>query len=557
LTFEVRFPASQGGGAAQGSAGEVSYETDDRVIASGGVELKYQDMTVWADSMTLDRKNRQLLATGAVRLTQGPRRLEAESATFDLGAKTGSFVNASADLEADYYFRGKEIAKTGENTYRVLEGVFSSCGGETPPWSFQVARADVEVDGYAHVRHARMRIKKLPVLYLPYIVWPTRLGRSSGLLIPNIGYSNARGSYLGLAYYAALGRSYDATLFLDGYSKNYYGLGGEFRYRPSEGTQGLVQGYLLDDPAARGQRWKLRWDHETKDLLWGMRGVVSYRDFSDFQFFRDFDRDRDRVTLRTLESTGFLTGSWGAHSLNVLAQSQETVLDEGQNVVQERLPQVEYRLRPMRLGRSPFYLQTLASASNLSVQRTTGLDGSYGRLDLGPELSLPVRPAPWISLKLTAGGRATWYGDSLCRPATGPLDRGPEVCGASGQVFVGEALSRVYETAGAQVVGPSFSRIYEGRGEFAKFKHVVEPRWVYTRLGDFADADRYPLFDEVDRQSPSDLGRMSVVSRLLAKPKPGPRGLAGRSRWLAAPASIPLARSRPRGSTAPRPRTDP
>jgi len=530
LSFEVRFPASRGGGAAQGSAGEVSYETDDRVVASGGVEMKYQDLVVRADSMTLDRNTRQLLAAGSVRMTQGPRRLEAQSATFDLGSKTGSFQNASADVEAEYYFRGREIAKTGENSYRVLDGVFTSCGGDSPPWSFQVARADVEVDGYAHARHARMLIKKLPVLYLPYLVWPARQERSSGLLIPNVGYSQSRGSYLGLAYYKTLGRSYDATLFLDGYTRNYYGLGGEFRYRPREGTQGLVQGYLLDDPESPDSRWKVRWDHETKDLPWGLRGVVSYRDFSDFQFFRDFDRERDRVTLRTLESTGFLTGSWGPHSLNVLAQSQETFLGEKQTVVQERRPQVEYRLRPLRLGRSPFYLQALGSAANLAVERTAGLSGTYGRLDLGPELSLPLRPAPWFSLKVTAGGRATWYGDTLCRPATGPLDRQTEVCGSAGQAFVGEALSRVYETAQAQLVGPSFSRIYEGRGEFGKFKHVLEPRFVYTRLGEFEDTARYPLFDEVDTPRPTDLGRMSVVSRLLAKPKAGPRGVAAAAR---------------------------
>jgi LPS-assembly protein len=526
LTFEVRFPASQGGGAAQGSAGEVSYETDDRVVASGGVELKYQDLVVRADSMTLDRNSRQLLATGAVRLTQGPRRLEAESATFDLGAKTGSFRNASADVEAEYYFRGSEIAKTGDNSYRVRDGVFTSCGGESPPWSFQVARADIEVQGYAHVRHARMRIRRLPVLYLPYLVWPARQARSSGLLIPNVGYSKRRGSYLGLAYYQTLGRSYDATLFLDGYSENYLGVGGEFRYRPSEGTEGLVQAYLLDDPESIDKRWKLHWDHEMRNLPGGLRGVVSYRDFSDFDFFRDFDRARDRVTLRTLESTGFLTGSWGPHSLNVLAQSQETFLGEGQSVVQERLPQVEYRLRPMRLGRSPLYLQGLGTAANLSVERTFGFAGRYARLDAGPELSLPLRPAPWFSLKLTAGGRLTWYGDTLCRPATGPLDRGPEVCGASGQVFVGESLRRVYETAGAQLVGPSFSRIYEGRGAFGKFKHIVEPRFVYTRLGEFEDAARYPLFDEVDTPRPTELGRLSVVSRVLAKPKTGPPGAA-------------------------------
>ena len=145
----------------------------------------------------------------------------------------------------------------------MTDGIFTSCRGDSPPWSFGVSQARVEVEGYAHVRNATMRVQRVPVFYFPYILWPVKQERTSGLLIPNIGYSQNRGSYLGLAYFQVLGRSYDTTWYTDFYSEEYYGLGSEFRYRPSEEMEGQVQGYAIRDPVEDDTRWKVRFDHES------------------------------------------------------------------------------------------------------------------------------------------------------------------------------------------------------------------------------------------------------------------------------------------------------
>ena len=56
-----------------------------------------------------------------------------------------------------------------------------------------------------------------------------------------------------------------------------------------------------------------------------MRGVVQYQDFSDFNFFRDFERDFDRNTLRFIDSRAFVTGNWGPNLLNLLLDDREIV----------------------------------------------------------------------------------------------------------------------------------------------------------------------------------------------------------------------------------------
>lgn len=528
ITFEVRFPAERGGGTAAGSAGEVEYLADSAIQASGGVEVKYRDTTLRAERVTVQQADKTLVAEGNVTVDQGNRRMAAERATYDLESRTGVFHKATASGAPDYYFTGEEVAKTGENTYRITDGVFTSCAGESPAWSFRVAEANVELEGYARIQHARFRVKKAPVLYFPYVLWPAKQDRASGFLVPNIGYSKRRGAYLGLAYFQTLGRSVDATVLFDGYEEEYYGVGGEVRYQPTAETGGVVRGFLIDDPFADDNRWKLSIEHETRDLPWDLRGVIDYEDYSDFEFFRDFERELADVSRRNLYSSAFVAGNWGVHSLNILADERQTFIDPAANapagtpasiISHRQLPEVEYRLRNTRLGKTPLYLQFLGSVGRLDIDRVTLYSGSYERADLFPQLSLPLRPAPWLSLSLSAGGRATFYQDSVCRPSTGPGDDGPEVCGAVGQELTGESLERTFPTAGAQVVGPSLARIFGGFGSFAKFKHVIEPRVVYSYTGEFDDRQRVPLFDEVDNVDPTDGVRVSLVNRVLGKPQ--------------------------------------
>ena len=47
-----------------------------------------------------------------------------------------------------------------------------------------MSSAEIEVEGYARVKNARLRVKKLPVFYWPYMIWPAKTERTSGLLVP-------------------------------------------------------------------------------------------------------------------------------------------------------------------------------------------------------------------------------------------------------------------------------------------------------------------------------------------------------------------------------------
>ncbi len=532
ITFELKVPQERGGGTISGSAAELESFAESQVAAKGAVEIHFRDVVVRAERLSLDRDTMTVEAEGDVVFDQGPQRISGQRLDFDLEQRTGTFWQATAFVHPDYYFSGDIIAKTGPNDFAVDHGVFTSCTGDkSPDWSFAMSSADVEVEGYARVRNARLRVKKLPVFYWPYMLWPAKTERTSGMLVPNVGYSKRRGEYLGLAWYQVLGPSYDNTLYVDGYSEGFYGAGDEFRYRPSESTKGNARFYFFHNEELQEDAWRLDWAHVADKLPFGMRGVVAIEHYSDFEVFRDFERSESQNTRRYVYSNAFVSGNWGAHSLNILADRRETFIGDGQQtVLQSQLPEIAYRLRERKLGASPLYLSLDATANYLSAERDGSYSTGYGRFDLQPELKLPLRPAPWLSLAVAAGGRATWWGDSYSTfdvdPDTGV---GSQRCGdqdvAGDQLYCGDTLTRVYPTGNVEMVGPSFSRIFETGGKtFSKFKHVIEPRWTYSFLGAFDEQDRVAQYDEIDLLVPSNIAELALVNRILARPADAAQG---------------------------------
>ena len=569
-TFSVALDAASGGGRVTGSAGDYQLQPGKVLIASDGVVLKYRDLTVEADTLRLDIPADRITAEGNIILDEGPERLSGDVLEYDLKKRTGRITNARAELDPGFYFSGREIGKVGPMTFTVDDGVFTSCEGDNPSWSMAMSRADITMQEYARIRNARLRFGKVPVFYFPYILWPATTERTSGWLVPKPGYSDRRGAQLGLAYYKTLGRSADTTFYFDLSSKDFNGLGWEDRYTPSEDTEGYFDLYyttesveafqnpndpdlndsLLDPERNFGDdRWKIEWKHKSKNLWNGFRGVVDLQLYSDFDYLKDIERSVDRQTLSYLYSNAYLSRNVGSHSLNFMVDRRELVglgdivdpnapdpdaedaprIETSNRTVLYQLPEMEWRMRSTRLGSLPIYLSLTSSVNffradfekfdrntgqaeqEQNLLESTSLD--YGRVDFAPAVSIPVSTLSWLSAKLTFGARYTYYSKSLDDPDN------PDHT-ANDDPLDGDAVDRFLPSGKLEIVGPSFSRIFEkSSGKYAKFKHIIEPRFTYTYIDDFEDAERISRFDEVDQISPTNQGVVSLVNRLLAKPR--------------------------------------
>ena len=532
-SFQIRFQVPEKGGEVRLYTKKTArYERDLYWEGSEDVLIEYQDVRILADRARYDFPSKTATLEGHVVIDQGPTRLAGSRGVFHLESKTGTLEDATADLAPTYHVIARSIEKTGEATYRIREGIFTACDVPDPAWSFYLSEASVTLDDYARMKNVSFRAGPVPLLFTPYLVWPTKEDRASGFLVPGIGFNSRRGSTLGLSYYWVTGRSTDATTGLDLFSRGSIGLAQELRWAPSPESAGVFQGYAIHDTEATvclapeeapeggtactlpdgsvgifarrtRDRWKARIDHVADDLPYDFRGVLSLREYSDQEFLQDFERAFALSSARQTLSRAFLTKNFGEDSVNLRVERSETFF--GTTVIQERVPSLEYSRRTSRIGNTPLFLALDSSLSYLYVNRGPNLPrGSYGRFDLHPSLSLPWKEIPWLSATAKAGGRVTAYSDSTDAARTR---------------FEGQSRTRSYGEAGLSLVGPSFSRIYDAAiGPFGRFKHVVEPRVEYLYLSEVEDPARVPSFDEVDTPLGVNQVRYALVNRLLARP---------------------------------------
>lgn len=473
-------------------------------LASGNVRFTHPDLILTCDAATYDTNKGTLWATGQVTVDFEGMSLSGSELRYDLNSGTGEVRDAyGTEKTGLYVVQGRVIRKTGPDWFEVEDGVFTSCNAAEPPWSIRIATARFHIDHYAFLTHPRFKIRSAPVFYLPYLVWPIKPERASGLLFPQVGSSDRRGFTTSNALFLAPSDWWDTTLYVDTFQYEGVGVGQEFRYALTPWTFGWLHGYYIDQRSDNQKRWDLSWGHQGRSSN-GWQFLADVNLVSDANFWRDYQRDYTKGTMPGPVSRLFLSHHKGPYSLNLRAERRQEYGAFYQQTEQFVLPGIEWRSAPQHLGKG-LYLGWETSFDGLRkewfeasgatfVQR----DLNYGRFDLYPSLEWPLRTVPWLDITPRLALRATGYSESY-DPATGEFDGG--------------TTWREYGEFSLRVAGPRLYRRYAGGT-----KHVFEPfaEWRYST--EDSDEARIPVFDALDEFSTgTDLLRYGLRNRFYNK----------------------------------------
>ena len=429
------------------------------------------------------------------------------------------------------YFSGDRIEKVDEDTYRLANGILTSCDLDRPAWSFHVGNAEVTLEDYARLSNLSFRAGGLPIFWAPRLIWPTKRDRSRGFLIPRARFGEKFGSRLESGYFLPLGDSADATFYGELSTTEYFGFGVDLRYVPSENVKvgdfraRVVNNAVPRIPAPtpenpfprqpdRKLEWRYQFRHAQENLPGGFRGVVDIQDYSDLDFFREYDEDTRILTLSNIYSSAYLTKNRPTYSLNVLADRRDIVSPTNARQRFEQLPSLQLRMYPQRVA-GPLYFSMESSSSRLRAgavstagERTVNAD--YLRTDLFPTLSMRIRTPRWFSVKPQLAVRQTWYSASQQPVCDTDAEELPAECVAClenpllpactrRELRDDEGVTRFYAQGQLEVVGPSFSRIFNRpAGGFSRFKHVIEPRARYVYTSNVENQEEIVRFDTVD-----------------------------------------------------------
>ena len=462
-------------------------------IVSGNVRLSADQVDFWSEEM-------RAVAEGNVVFQQGDQKIVGDRVEANLADGTGTFYNAYGSAGTDLFFHGEIVEKVDDDTYVIERGAFTACSQPTPRWRFTSGKATVRRDHHVSLHNAFLKVKAVPVMYVPYLYYPIdERGRSTGFLLPEIGNSSFKGFLVSQSFFWAINRSMDATFTADYFAEG--GLGGRanYRYVLSNESRGDFDSYFFRDKETKGQEWQLR-TGVNQELVGGFSTIAQVDYFSSFSFQQQFEESYERATQRSKRATVNVARSWSTYTLRFLYDRNETLFSDRISF-RELRPRIAFDSRQSRIGSTPFLFGFRTQASQFS--RDLRADRfEYQRLDVLPTISYPFTAWPFLTARTSFTSRFTHYSHRLV-----------------GGNPVEESLDRHYNEISIDMRGPSFYRIFDtpDNGYASRWKHVIEPQlvWSYRTLVD--DFDAIPKFDSEDYVPGTNQFSLAIVNRFLAK----------------------------------------
>ena len=200
-------------------ADRISVTQDQKLIASGNVEVLHGSQRLTAQSMTYDRNTKTLQIEGPIQLRDGQSTtILANTANLHQDLKSGILREARLILDDFIQLATVQLHRSAGRYSRFHKTVATSCRickeNEVPLWQIrarEVVHDQNEKQLYFYDAH--LRVKALPILYLPYLRLPEpSVTRSSGFLIPSIRTTTQLSTGIKIPYFQELGDHADMTI---------------------------------------------------------------------------------------------------------------------------------------------------------------------------------------------------------------------------------------------------------------------------------------------------------------------------------------------------------
>ncbi len=496
---------------------------NELLIAVGNVEITQGQSRLLADRVELNQDTGEAVAQGRVVFFDGQDRLVGDRVDYNLKTGTGVVYNASTFSAPYYHLSAERMDRIGPGLYNVYRGVFTTCEGDEPAWSFKMGTGTVALDDIAYGQNASFWVTdKLPLVpWVPFFAAAIRRERQSGFLFPEFGSSSKKGLSAKIPYYWAISDSQDMTISLDTYTRRGVGVEGEYRYILSQRARGDFSGFFIRE-ALRSDVDRERLDiPENRGFFsfrhdWQIMPRLSFRvdanATTDDLVFREYgDALHERARQRA-ETNVFVSRRWDSWSLvaNVLWYQDLTTPAATEL---QRVPEITLQGLRQPIPGMP-YLQYEVQASFTDFLRVVG-DGGV-RLDAHPRVFLPVPVAGLFTLTPFAGGRTTLYntravGTKLTQHGVWVEETIPEDrvrLQAEGGIEAETRASRVFQL--------------DGGGGIAALQHVIEPRMTLLEIRGI-NQKANPQYDrDIDRIGRANQITYSLINRLNAKTVSGP-----------------------------------
>ena len=487
-----------------------------RVIGRGFADLRYLGKRVQADHIEVQTETRDAVATGNIIFQTENDRIVGSRIDFNLDSEKVVIHDARGYIGATYYITGNVIRRIAEDRYEVINGTFTTCEGDKPDWAFVTKKATFQVEGYAHLQAPLITLSGIPAAALPYAILPIKTKRTTGFLMPGLGYGNKNGMQVSPRFFWAINRWSDATFGIDRYTRRGTRLLGEYRYNLSDNTTGQIQGNIFKDSREKTTLWDINALHITRFPNDNSEFKAVIEQASRRKLDRSLEEGLDeRVRQDTDTRLTFTKDLKDIPGQISLAMRRKEGIRENNGQLFQKFPELSLDINQAEVGTSVFRYSLNSSAVSfyrVEDDKTTTLQ----RVDAKPTISMPIQTVPWLGVTSNFGLRYTYWTD---QKKGGDVNDNP---GRNEQAT--SPLAREMWFSSLNVVGPRYSKVYNGEiGPFRDFKHIFsfETQYSYTPTMDSNDRKLIIPIDEVDSFEDQNTIQYGIVNRILTKLKKG------------------------------------
>ena len=292
------------------SANEVTANGTQNLTYSGNVTVSQGDRLIKADEAVYD-------GDAATLVTSGNISIHTPQLTISSPASIESNLKSNVSTLSDTTFqlngsvaRGSSKLVTVNNEQKsteVEDFTFTTCPVGDNSWYFKAGSVELDQnDSFGESYHNVLYVKDVPVLYLPYLNFPTTNRRKSGLLYPSVSISSNNGADYEQPIYWSIASNYDYTFTPRLMSKRGLLLGNEFRYMPIENSIGTFifdyipndNDWALSENFDDDSRYFFRWKHTSSFFNNDLTFDIDYQRVrnGDYDYLDDLGAKETNVT---------------------------------------------------------------------------------------------------------------------------------------------------------------------------------------------------------------------------------------------------------------------
>ena len=436
--------------------------------------------------------------TGNVHVKQGDREINAQDAQYDSKstsiAVSGSMTYRDPALVVTGtggHYSATEGASFGEAQFQLIErgasgsaesltlspdGIvrlnrvrFTTCSPIDKAWELKARQITLDTKSRVGTGlDARIELKGVPILYLPWMSFPLSNDRKSGFLFPSLGHTTRSGVEFSVPYYWNIAPNADLTFDPTIYSSRGIDASGEFRFL-TDSQHGIFNfHYLPHDDITNSDRSLIKFTDVIK-LPADFRLTLDAENISDPGYFEDFAQGPASTSVAFVERLARL--SYRDENWRLTADLQQfQTIDQDMDLADRpyaRLPRLTAE-GDFTWGQYNWFRYGFDSEL-VNFDRAAGVTG--WRLDARPGVGLDFS-GPGYFIRPNLAWRATSYELSNVAPS---VDSSPTRTLPVASFDTGLVFERAEGSHGARTL-------------------TLEPRLLYLYTP-YRNQDNLPLFD--------------------------------------------------------------